>query len=340
MPISNELLSSTLFSIRDGEVDELFQRVPFLDFAKKLGGIEYEDGGIKIQRPLAVSNHSTITQLASGYEPVSLAVQDVMQPALYEWSDFVAPIVITKKEELENSGEKAIVKIVEARMRNVMGLLRREINRQLVAGDSAVLTSLNTLNGVATTTGFLEQGAPTAAGQTNLVGGLARSLVPDGNGLFNRIFDAGAAFGTNGIRGMHQIAAETSARAPMGEVKLVLASEAGYANYRRALFNQERYIDEKQLNAGFMSLAFGNAAVVQDVFMPDATVNGAGNAATMYFINFDGIKLVMHSDGDLAVSPFEYIPGTTARSAQIYWKGQLIADNLASCALLFNGEAF
>lgn len=339
MPISNELLSSTLFSIRDGEVDELFQRVPFLDFAKKLGGIEYEDGGIKIQRPLAVSNHSTITQLATGYEPVSLAVQDVMQPALYEWSDFVAPIVITKKEELENSGEKAIVKIVEARMRNVMGLLRREINRQLVAGDSAVLTSLGTLNGVTTTTGFLEQGAPTAAGQTNLVGGLARSLVPDGNGLFNRIFDAGAAFGTNGIRGMHQIAAETSARAPMGEVKLVLASEAGYANYRRALFTQERYIDEKQLNAGYMSLAFGNAAVVQDVFMP-TNASVPNTAATMYFINFDGIKLVMHSDGDLVVSPFEYIPGTTARSAQIYWKGQLIADNLASCALLFNGETF
>jgi hypothetical protein len=225
-------------------------------------------------------------------------------------------------------------------MRNVMGLLRREINKQLVAGNSSVLTSLGTLNGVATTTGFLEQGAPTAAGQTNLVGGLARSLVPDGNGLFNRIFDAGAAFGTNGIRGMHQIAAETSARAPMGDVKLVLASEAGYANYRRALFTQERYIDEKPLNAGYMSLAFGNAAVVQDVFMPDATVNGAGVAATMYFINFDGIKMVMHSDGDLVVSPFEYIPGTTARSAQIYWKGQLIADNLASCALLFNGEGF
>lgn len=340
MPISNELLSSTLFSIRDGEVDELFQRVPFLDFAKKSGGIEYEDGGIKIQRPLAVTNHSQITQLSTGYEPVSLAVADVMQPALYDWSDFVAPIVITKKEELENQGEKAIVKIVEARMRNVMGLLRRELQKQISAGNSTVLTSLGSLNGVIGTTGFLEQGAPTAAGQTNTVGGLARSLVPDGFGLFNRSFDASAAFGTNGIRGMHQLAAETSARAPMGEVKLVQCSEAGYANYRRALFANERYIDEKTLNGGNMSLAFGNAAVVQDVFMPDATVNGAGLAATMYMINFDGIKLVMHSDGDLAVSPFVDIPGTTARSAQIYWKGQLIADNLASCALLFNGEAF
>jgi hypothetical protein len=221
-----------------------------------------------------------------------------------------------------------------------MGLLRREINKQLVAGDSAVLTSLGTLNGVATATGFLEQGAPTAAGQTNLVGGLARSLVPDGNGLFNRIFNANNVFGTDGIRGMHQIAAETSARAPMGEIKLILCSEAGYANYRRSLFAQERYIDEKQLNAGYMSLAFGNAAVVQDVFMPTNATTGANLQATMYFLNFDGIKMVMHSDGDLAVSPFEYIPGTTARSAQIYWKGQLIADNLASCALLFNGEGF
>jgi hypothetical protein len=343
MPISNELLSSTLFSIRDGEVDELFQRVPFLDFAKRLGGIEYEDGGIKIQRPLAVSEHSTITQLATGYEPVSLAVQDVMQPAIYEWSDFVAPIVITKKEELENAGEKAIVKIVEARMRNVMGLLRREINKQLVAGNSTVLTSLGTLCGdpvSGVTTGFLQQGAPTAAGQTNTVGGLARSLVPDGNGLFNRSFNCATSFSTNGIRGMQQLAAETSARAPMGEIKLVLATEAGYANYRRALFNQERYIDEKQLNAGYMSLAFGNAAVVQDVFMPIASATDTSLANTMYFINFDGIKLVMHSDGDLAVSPFEYIPGTTARSAQIYWKGQLIADNLASCAVLFDGETF
>ena len=345
MAISNELLSSTLFSIRDGEVDELFQRVPFLDFAKKLGGIEYEDGGIKIQRPLAVSQHSTITQLATGYEPVSLAVQDVMQPALYEWADFVAPIVITKKEELENAGEKAIVKIVEARMRNVMGLLRREINKQLVAGNSSVLTSLLSLNGdpvSGITTGFLQQGAPTAAGQTNTVGGLPRSLVPDGYGLFNRRFDSNNVFGTDGIRGMHQLAAETSARAPMGEIKFILASENGYANYRRSLFQQERYVDEKQLNAGFMSLAFGNAAVVQDVFMPKVADmdTGGTNANTMYMINFDGIKLVMHSDGDLAVSPFEYIPGTTARSAQIYWKGQLIADNLASCAVLFNGEGY
>jgi hypothetical protein len=147
VPISNDLLSSTLFSIRDSEVDELYKKVAFLDGVRKAGGVETESGGIKIQRPLSIQEHSTITQLATGYEPVSLAVNDVLRPAIYDWADFTAPIVVTKKEELENSGEYAIVKIVEARMKSVMGMLRRELNKQVLVGNSAVLTSLNTLNG-------------------------------------------------------------------------------------------------------------------------------------------------------------------------------------------------
>ena len=111
MAISNDLLSSTLFSILKKEVDQLYQTTPFLDFAKEMNGIEYEDGGIKIQRPLSLEEHSTITQFATGYEGLNLAVKDPMRPAIYDWVDFAAPIVITKKESTENRGEKGIVKI-------------------------------------------------------------------------------------------------------------------------------------------------------------------------------------------------------------------------------------
>tara|TARA_R100001463_G_scaffold82651_3_gene137290 strand:- start:6626 stop:7651 length:1026 start_codon:yes stop_codon:yes gene_type:complete len=341
MAISNELLSSTLFSIRDGEVDELFQKVAFLDHCKRAGGIETEDGGIKIQRPLAVAEHSSITAFPTGYEPLSLAVNDVMEPAIYSWADFGAPIVITKKEELENQSEKAIVKIVEARMRSVMGMLRREINTQILAGNSSVLGDLNSLNGVpaAYTTGILEQGAPAPATQTNTIGGIQKSVV-DVQGWYNRQFNAAGAFGTNGMRGMHQMWTETNSRSPMGEIDCVLMSEAGFANYKRALFAQERYIDEKSLDGGRMALMFAGAPVEADLAMPDASVNGAGNAATAYFLNFDGIKLISHPDADFAVSDFENISGTTARAATLYWKGQLIADHIGSQALLFNGEAY
>lgn len=339
MAISNDLLSSTLYSIRDGEVDELFQKVAFLDNAKKLGGIEYEDGGTKIQRPLALHEHSTITQLSTGYEPVSLAVNDVMRPAIYEWADFTAPIVVTKKEELENSGEKAIVKIVEARMRSVMGMLRRELNKQLIAGSSTVLSNINTLNG-GVTNGFLE--AEGVGNQSNSVGGISKATYASTTGWQNQVFDVAADFEANGIRGMQEIAIKAGSVAPMGEVQLVLLSEAAMANYRRALFNQERYINEKTLDAGRMQLAFGGAVVEQDLELGFA-YNSAdfGNAfLSGYFLNFDAIKLCMHKDADFAVSPFEHVTGTTARAAQLYVKMQLIADHLGSCGVLFDAEQY
>lgn len=342
MAISNDLLSSTLFSIRDGEVDELFQKVAFLDNAKRYNGIEYEDGGIKIQRPLSIAEHSQITNLPTGYEAVNLAVKDVLQPAIYNWADFTAPIVITKKEELENQGEKAIVKIVEARMRSVMGMLRRELNKQILRGNSTILTSVNTLNGNVTG-GFLEAENKGAAGnQDNSVGGISKQTYNTTNGWQNQVFDVAGAFGTNGIRGMQQLAIEANSVTHMGEINCVLMSEACMANYRRALFAQERYINEKTLDGGRMQLAFGGAVVEQDLelgFDYTSTDFGAGKLSA-YFLNFDGVKLCMHKDADFAVSPFEHISGTTARAAQLYVKMQLIADHLGSCGILFDADTY
>ena len=337
MAISNDLLSSTLYSIRDGEVDELFQKVAFLDNAKRYGGIEYEDGGIKIQRPLSIAEHSQITNLPTGYEAVNLAVKDVLQPAIYEWADFTAPIVITKKEELENKGEKAIVKIVEARMRSVMGMLRRELNKQLLRGNSTILTTVNTLNGDVAG-GFLE--AETKANQNNTVGGISKTTYPV-NGWLNQVADIQGAFGTNGILGMQQMAIQANTVTHMGEINCVLLSEAAMANYRRALFQQERYINEKTLDGGRMQLAFGGAVVEQDLEL-GFTYNASTGAAPLsgYFLNFDGVKLCMHKDADFAVSPFEHVSGTTARAAQLYVKMQLIADHLGSCGVLFDGDTF
>jgi len=241
---------------------------------------------------------------------------------------------------LENKGEKAIVKIVEARMRSVMGMLRRELNKQLLRGNSTVLTSVNTLNGDVVG-GFLEAETKTQQGIAgNTVGGISKQTYPV-NGWLNQLADIGGAFGTNGILGMQQMAIQANTVTHMGEIQCVLLSEAAMANYRRALFQQERYINEKTLDGGRMQLAFGGAVVEQDLEL-GFTYNASTGAAPLsgYFLNFDGVKLCMHKDADFAVSPFEHISGTTARAAQLYVKMQLIADHLGSCGVLFDGDTF
>jgi len=329
--ISNDLLSSTLYSIRDGEVDELYKKVAFLDGVKKAGGIEKISGGIKIQRPLSIQEHSTITQLATGYEPVSLAVNDVLRPAIYDWSDFVAPIVVTKREEMENSGEYAVVKIVEARMKSVMGMLRRELNKQILVGNSTVLTSVNTLNGSsAGGTGFLE---PRATGsQTNIVGGISKVTFPV-PGWLNQFSNGAitADFMTN----LYNMYIAANAVAPMGDISHLILSQGALARYRKELFDVQRFIDTKTLDGGRMGLAFNGALAESDPEMGFGT-GVVGETLDAYMLNYDGIKLVFHNDGDFAVSPFEHISGTTARSAQLYVKCQLVADFLGGQAVGVN----
>lgn len=331
MAISNDLLSSTLYSIRDGEVDELYKKVAFLDGVKKAGGVEVEKGGIKIQRPLSIQEHSTITQLATGYEPVSLAVNDVLRPAVYDWMDACSPIVITKKEELENSGEYAIVKILEARMKSVMGMLRRELNKQVLANTSTVLTSLNTLNGSsAGGTGFLEPRA--TASQTNIIGGISKVTFPVA-GWLNQ-FSNGAVT-TDFMTNLYNMYIAANAVSPMGDVDHVIFSQAALARYRKELFDIQRFIDTKTLDGGRMGLAFNGALAESDPVMGFNT-GVVGETLDAYMLNYDGIKLVFHSEGDFSISPFEHISGTTARSANLYVKCQLVADFLGGQAVGVN----
>ena len=340
MAISNDLLSSTLYSIRDSEVDNLYKKVAFLDGVRRAGGVETESGGIKIQRPLSIAEHSTITQLATGYEPVSLAVNDVLRPAIYEWADFTAPIVITKKEEMENNGEYAIVRILESRMKSVMGMLRRELNKQILRGDSTVLSAVNTLNGddaaggIGSATGFLEPiaPAPLPSLQNSVVGGIDKGTfqVP---GWLNQFQDAG---GTLAMTDLYNLYIAANSVAPSGDVSHLIMSDSAFSQYRNLLFAQERFVQTDKLDGGRMALAFNGAVAEQDPEMGFATSLVGNPALDAYMLNYDGIKLVFHTEGDFAVSPFEHISGTTARAAQLYVKVQLVADHLGGQGVLVN----
>jgi hypothetical protein len=223
MAISNDILSSTLRILLDEEVDNLYKAVPLLDRMREQGGVETYDGGQKLSVPLILEEHSSITQLSSGYEPVNLAVKDALRTADYEWCDFVAPIVITRKEELSNKGERAIINIAEARMKSVMGLLKREVEKQLVANSSTVLTELNTFNGITggagSATGFFENAAFGA--QTNVVGGIDKAVFTTYN---NQFIDFGGNLATNMISNLTDLYVQCQINTPDGSSALLISS--------------------------------------------------------------------------------------------------------------------
>jgi len=324
MAISNDILSSTLRILLDEEVDNLFKATPLLEEMRKSGGVETYDGGQKLNVPLILAEHSSITQLSNGYEPVDLAVKDALRQAEYNWCDFVAPVVITRKEELSNKGEKAVVSIAEARMKSVMGMLQREVEKQLVAGSSTVLSELETLLADGTTAtdngGFLAHQAG-----TRTVGGIScGSFATYNNQYVSAAVD---------IPKMTELYINCQANTPGGtSPNVILASQEAYQTYKEKLFNKERFMSEDSLDGGRLNLAFHGARMYYDPFM-DSLTDANSKAVQFYFLNTKHIKLAFDSAAQFEMDDFESISGYASRSANIFTRLQMYVDHLGAHGL-------
>jgi len=336
--ISNDILSTTIYEIADEVSEGLFETTPFLSVSRKLGKQKKFSGGYKLVVPVETKEHSQVTVLDSGWEALDLSVQDFTEQAEYDWTRLAMPVLISGREEAENSGERAIIDLAEARYKNALSALMRQVNQQVVRGGTAFGGSMATLNGNTASsfgqaTGFLEDAAVGAQG--NLMGGLARGTVP---GLNNQFRNVG---GTVALLDMYNLEADASTLLPAGgdggRFHLTLASLGGYSRYRQLLQNNERYVDATTLDAsGISSIRFSSGIIVPDRQMDVATAGAGANSFMM--LNLDGIQLYTHEGADFDFTGFENISGYDGRYGRILWMGGLTANHLGSSALITNGE--
>lgn len=341
MALSFDVLASTLRILRDREVDNTFRTVPLLDAVQAKGNVEKVNGGSKVNHPVILAEHSSITQLATGYESVNLAVKDPLRTAEFNWCDFVAPVVVTEKEQLTNKGDRAVIRIAEARLKSVMGMLQREWCKQTVKGNSTILTELNTLNGVGTaallpnTNGFFETAA--FGTQTNSVGGIAKNTFP--NSWQNQAATAGGNFSANGLQAMSKLMIQTQTYAPEGEVDIILASPASYEEYRASLTAQERYSSMEQIRStsGKLGLLYNGAMMYIEPNL--GFTSNAGNPISMYFLNSKLFNVYFDQDAYFEMGDMQPISGYAAMSSNIMTRTQLAISHLAGHGVLYNAEA-
>ncbi len=350
MGIQYDILASTLRILRDREVDNTFRTIPLLEAVQRAGNVEMVNGGQKVDHPVILAEHSNITQLATGYESVNLAVKDALRTASFDWCDFVAPVVITEKEQLSNKGERAIIRIAEARLKSVMGMLKREWCKQTVTGNSTLLSDLNTLNGegvvasgawgasaAADANGFFNREA-FGSQLTNSVGGIAKSAFT--SSWQNQVAEVNTNFATGGLKAMSNLMINTQLYAPEGEVDIILASPTSYELYRNELTDQERYTSAEQTKdiVGKLILMYNGASMYIDKGLGFTTAAGA-KTVSMYFLNSKLFSVYFDKDAHFEMSEMERISGYAAASSNIMVRTQLAASHLAGQGILLNGEA-
>lgn len=330
------VISTTLQLLRDKLVDNSYLSHPLFRAIEQAGNLIKVSGGLRVEQPVIFGEHSSITQLSNGFEPVSMAVTDPFQTAKYEYANFTQPIVLSAVEKAANKGDLAVVNILESKMRNVMLGLKKEVSKQVIRGNSTVLTTLQTLNGMdANTTGWLEGVLPNL--QTNTVGGLSKTTYRSQN-WFNQNVDAG---GTLSLADLDQLFINCQIRNPAGEFPdILLMSPACFAAFQNLQQSSVRYVsagDRDSIDADMVAMWRGAKIYIEPNLGFTATT--PAKPVSAYALSSSQFQLYADTDGFFNVSDMMPVPGTATEAAMVFCRMQLVTGHLASHGVLLDGEA-
>jgi len=339
------VISTTLQLLRDKLIDNSFIAHPLIRAIEDHGNLIKVSGGLRVDQPVIFGDHSSITELSNGFEPVSMAVTDPFQTAKFEYSNFTQPIVLSAVEKAANKGDLAIVNILESKMKNVMLSLKKEVSKQIIVGNSGKITTLQTLNGNGTSlvapdpTGWLEGVA--GASQVNAVGTLAKTTYRSQN-WFNQFVDAG---GTLALSHLDELFIQTQIYNPSGTTPdIMLMSPSCYAAFLALMDSRIQYInvtDRDGLN-GQMVATYRGARIYVDpnLGFTAAAASGMGaESVSAYLLSSDQFQLYVDTDGFFNVSDMMPVPGTATEAAMVFCRMQLVTGHLASHAILIDAEA-
>ena len=339
------VLTTTLQLLRDKLVDNSFLAHPLIRAIEEAGNLVQVSGGARVDQPVIFGDHSSITELSNGFEPVSMAVTDPFHTAKFEYSNFTQPIILSAVEKAANKGDLAVVNILESKMRNVMLSLKKEVCKQIIVGDSSRITTLQTLNGNGTTalaassTGWLEGVAQ--ASQANSVGGLSKTTYQAQN-WYNQFTDAG---GTLALADIDEMFINTQLYNPSGTTPdIMLMSPQCYAAFLALMDNRIQYIsvtDREGLNAQMVA-TYRGARIYVDPNLGFTANAGSGmgaKAVSAYLLSSDQFQLYVDTDGFFNVSDMMPVPGTATEAAMVFCRMQIVTGHLASHAILIDAEA-
>lgn len=333
------LLSTTLFGYRKTMVDNIFKSAAFMAALKSAGGIEYQDGGERIAQPLMYEVNDTVKSY-SGYEQLAVKPQDGMTTAYFPWKEIGGTITISRLEERQNSGEAAIMKLLEKKILQAEMSIKQAIITQLIQGTVSASTFVpgNDAKDMYPLAYFLRKlkaTNPTTGGNVGNISSSANSwwrhYVGDfgGNSTTNADTNTSVTTRTSLKSFLYRMWNYCSRGADGSGPNLVLADQVTFETYEMALDAQKQYTQGNLAAMGFDSVRLKGADVIWDELVPDVyTGTAAITTGTAFFLNTKFYKLVIDAQTDFITTPFVEPENQTAKTAKVLFMGNATVSNL------------
>lgn len=287
-PNANEIVATTLQNRAPTLANNVLRNNALLTRLNKRGRVKPFSGGRTIVRPLTYANNQTF-QWYSGYQTLNISPSQVISYAEYPIRQAAVAVSISGLEEIQNSGENALIDLLEARIDNAEDTFANAI-AYYIYSDGSVTGSITGLGSLVSTS----PGSGT-------VGGISRTTWPFWQNIaYSAVSNGGAPASVANIQ-TYMLAVWrqlVGAGGAGSRPDLMVADNNYWSFYHQSLTAIQRITDSDDMQkTGFPSLKYMDADVVLDGGFQgysDETVasigfgtggvnNGTGNQ--MYFLN-------------------------------------------------------
>lgn len=306
-PNLSEIVTTTMYNRSRKLADNVSNNNALLYRLEKKGKRKPFTGGRQIMQELEYGENSTFGWY-SGYDPLNISPSDVFTAALFDIKQASVAVSISGLEELQNSGDAAMIDLLESRISNAEKTMKNQMANAVygdgTAGSGKAIGGLQLL--------VSDTGLGTVGGINAATWNFWRNVV------FGAIADGGAAASTaNMVSYMDRIWLQLVRGTDKPD--LIVADNNYYRLYMEALQPQQRFTSADMAQAGFESLKFMSADVVFD-----GGIGGAAPLNHMYFLNTDYIYMRPHSKREyVPLSPDRFSTNQDAMVKLIGWAGNM-----------------
>jgi len=310
--------------LRDRAVDQIFDGVTLfkwltgrdqtdmtLDQVQSKGTLEYRDGGQSIDVPLLTGSNSTV-QSYHQYQTIDTTPQQGIGPSMIDWREYAVTVTISKFEELVNMDSKSrVINLLQTKQVQAEKSIIDRLNADCWRGEQNLaggypLGKANTtdLEGIP----YWVSGAPNSA---SAVAGIVPNTNTWWQNKYNGVAPVAApnpSFAAEGKNDIQLLTMEASAGPGLDEVDALFTTKTVFNYLWDSLEDMRRYSSGDVGDVGYKRLSFQGVPVYWD---PALTT------ATLYGLNSDYFKLVVHRDAFMKSDGFRQPTNQTAKTAII-----------------------
>jgi hypothetical protein len=279
-----EIVTTTLRNRTGKLADNVTKNNALLYRLRSRGRVKPVTGGRTIVQELNYQENGTYKRY-SGYEVLNISPSDVFTGAEYNYAQAAVAVSISGLEMLQNSGEEAIIDLLEGRIENAEQTLTNNIALDTYSNGTA--DGGRQIGGIQ----LLVSLTPTSG----VTGGIDPSVWAFWrNVAFSGITNGGAAVSTATIQTyMNRVYLQLVRGADAPD--LVVADNNFYRYYLESMQAMQRVASDELAELGFQTLKYMNCDVVLD-----GGFGGGAPINTMYFLNTKYLFFRPHADRNFA----------------------------------------